>query len=386
MSFRLNARCLYLTYPQVGDVTTDNLEDVLKAKGAKKYIIGVENHQDGGTHFHVLVDMERTIDWTGASCLDIGTLHGNYQAARKPMDVLVYVTKDGNTIVRGWTDLAAATTELERAGKKRKSDWIDIGQLILSGKSSKEIVLSEPIRFRDLDRIDKAVSQYNIWNMKPKDPFQGVKSESPSLECHQICQWINDNVQKDRAFKAPQLYVFGDRNLGKTALINTLSDVINVYYAPCDGEWMDDYTDDYDLIVFDEFRAQYTIQWLNRFLEGSCFPLKRRAKSPYLKKKNVPVIILSNYSLQEAYARTQGEKLETLRARLTIIHVTQILKIGLMMENPVIQSQRSQNSIDNCGTQSETELPRPNGMQISGEILTLNPGIEDMRQEERATE
>jgi len=370
MSFRLQARYLFLTYPQVGDLPVSDLDIKLKEKGALKFVIGIEQHEDGGTHFHALVDMGKKINWINPKCLDLGLLHGNYQAAVHPVKVLDYVTKGSVFVFYGWKDIAEARDDVAKAGTKRCADWDLIGDAIISGKSAKAIVTEKPGRFKDVQRIEEAIAINALWNMPTKPPFQGVLAMDATSATIAITQWLNDNIQKERAFKAPQLYVYGDKNLGKTSLINLLSEHLNVFYAPNDSEWMDDYSDDFDLVVFDEFRAQYTIQWLNRFLEGSCMPLKRRSRAPVLKKKNMPVVILSNFSLQEAYAKSSAEKLETLEARLAIIHATQFLKIGLLMENSVPSP-----ASPIC---TESPLLTPNGMRISGETATSSPGTEDM--------
>lgn len=356
MSFRLSARYLFLTYPQVGETDVALLEQKLVSKGAAKYCIGIELHEDGGLHYHALVDMGKKINWESPRCLDIGDLHGDYKAAIHPDKVLEYVTKDGNYRFMGWTNLEEAKLDVSKVGKKRSSDWEEIGAMIQSGATTKDIVTSKKQRWKDLSRIDDAVSQWGLWNMPTKDPFQGVTVLDANPETTAIGTWLNTNVQKPRLFKQKQLYLYGDKNLGKTSLINLLSEHLNIFYAPNDSEWMDEYSDDYDLIVFDEFRAQYTIQWLNRFLEGSVMPLKRRAKSPALKKKNVPVIILSNFSLQEAYQKSSAEKLETLEARLLTVHIHQFLKIAIATSNGAIDS--------------EEPLPMPNGLSLDNDAMS----------------
>ena len=55
-----------------------------------------------------------------------------------------------------------------------------------------------------------------------------------------------------------------------------------------------DYMDGcYDVIVLDEFKGQKRIQDLNQWTDGSHFPVKRKGLTPYVKKDNLPFIILS---------------------------------------------------------------------------------------------
>lgn len=53
----------------------------------------------------------------------------------------------------------------------------------------------------------------------------------------------------------------------------------------------------------------------------------RKKGSQYLKNKNIPTIILSNYKLYESYSKVDSSKLETLEARLEIIEVSEFINI-----------------------------------------------------------
>lgn len=77
----------------------------------------------------------------------------------------------------------------------------------------------------------------------------------------------------------------------------------------------------------DEFRATKTIQFLNHFLDGSHMPLRQKGRQT-VKTDNLPVIILSNYSLDECYCHSGDEKLETLRARLCEICIPAGVFVG----------------------------------------------------------
>lgn len=92
-------------------------------------------------------------------------------------------------------------------------------------------------------------------------------------------------------------------------------------------DWLDGFDNDYDLVVIDEFKGQKTIQFLNEFLQGSRMTLKQKGKQ-YLKEKNVPVIILSNFRLDECYPKAHlDNRLDTLACRLEIIEVEEFIKI-----------------------------------------------------------
>ena len=137
----------------------------------------------------------------------------------------------------------------------------------------------------------------------------------------QIAEWICSNIRQTRAFKAPQLFITGKPNLGKTSLVEWLKKFLSVYLMPTTEEFYDHYSDDYDLVVLDEFKGQKTIQFLNEFLQGSSMPIRKKG-SQGIKNKNLPVIILSNYTLEECYRKANEDgRLDSLRARLLRVEV-----------------------------------------------------------------
>lgn len=85
-------------------------------------------------------------------------------------------------------------------------------------------------------------------------------------------------------------------------------------------DFYDFYFDEkFDLVVLDEFKGQKTIQFLNLWLQGGDMTIRKKG-SQYIKRKNLPMIILSNYSLDDCYK--DQLKLSTLRARLLEIALT----------------------------------------------------------------
>ena len=99
---------------------------------------------------------------------------------------------------------------------------------------------------------------------------------------------------------APQLYIHGPTGVGKTHLISQLRTYFRVYDVCMTEKWMDNYDDDlYDLVIMEEFTGHArTLSEMNQFLDGQVVALPRRNKPSYLKQKNIPVIVLSNLSLE----------------------------------------------------------------------------------------
>ncbi len=93
---------------------------------------------------------------------------------------------------------------------------------------------------------------------------------------------------------------------------------------------LDEYDDDdYDLVVFDEFKGQKTITWMNTFVQGGPQKVYRRYNS-YNKTKNIPVIVLSNYTIQQCYSKTNmfnPERLLPLIGRFNCININKFINI-----------------------------------------------------------
>ena len=55
-----------------------------------------------------------------------------------------------------------------------------------------------------------------------------------------------------------------------------LSECARTYAVP-DEDFYDDYADsNFDLIVFEEFKHQKTVQWMNKFIDGQVCPLRQK--------------------------------------------------------------------------------------------------------------
>lgn len=85
-------------------------------------------------------------------------------------------------------------------------------------------------------------------------------------------------------------------------------------------DWYDDYEDGcYDIAIMDEFKASKTLTWMNQFLQGHPMHLKKKGVPGYLKRDNLPVIILSNYSPENCYNNVPPSHLDPLMRRLTLV-------------------------------------------------------------------
>lgn len=289
-------------------------------------LVSSELHADGELHLHAAVQLERKCDIRNVHHLDLNgperSHHGNYQAARNWANTVRYVTKeDREPATFGIPDLAAY---LNAVVKKKNSTLALVGRRFLDDPDTDihSLVVEMPElwrlvpdmkTFQAFCRAKKRNADLMTWSPVPLD---GLNPSSTT-----IGEWLNANLFQERAFKQAQMWIHGPPNHGKTSLIAALQKSCRVYVIPMTEKWDDLFDDnDYDLVVFDEFKGQRSITWMNGFTDGSHFPVSRRGTAPFLKTKNLPCIVLSNFSIQGAYSKVdQLERLAPLMARFICV-------------------------------------------------------------------
>lgn len=123
--WRLNAKQLFLTYPKCPLPTEEVLAQLNGSLPISKYVVAEEKHADGESHIHALLILERKINMTDVTKLDLVGIeaekyHGNYQGARNINAIRKYVMKDGNYITNMETN-CTATNSWSQAIEKAKT-------------------------------------------------------------------------------------------------------------------------------------------------------------------------------------------------------------------------------------------------------------------------
>lgn len=161
-------------------------------------------------------------------------------------------------------------------------------------------------------------------------PFLCINCNLFPVHDVEIASWVNKNLLKPRVFKQKQLFIWSDGpDVGKTNLVEQLSKHCSVFHLPKD-KFVDGYQSDmFDLVVCDEFKAQFTIQFLNEFVQGSKMHLNQKG-SGTLKTDNPPMIFLSNCSLSQCYHKSnETGQFKALISRFLEIEVPVGTKIDL---------------------------------------------------------
>lgn len=322
--FQMTGKGFYLTFPQCGVPPTMVL-DLLKAHLGSSLlwaIVAQEKHQDGNLHLHMGFQLEKPKNVKDPNYWDFLTgKHGNYQTMRNPQKVIRYCQKeDPHPAVYG---------NLPETSSKVKTADV-IAQQIMQGTPLQSLVQEYPgYVLQHKRKIDEfyhyAKEQETI--MQKKAWPGGVRfrqlSKSPTTNHVNmtVCGWLENNIRKPRAFKSPQLCVSAPPNHNKTSLVNILEEMLTIYHVPQTENFYDFYDDDTcDLVVFDEFRgAQHNVQWLNSFLQGSTMNIRKKG-TQYLKRKNPPCLILTNYSLTELFPDTAERSMFLARVTFVELH------------------------------------------------------------------
>lgn len=325
--FRIRSKLILLTYPQctmTKEQAMNNITSYNWGNNKPRFIVAEERHQDGTPHLHVLLSFAQKFSTKKVSMFDfIGNKHPNIQSQKSLQKSVEYVTKDGNYIADGIqvNNQKKSTTKLSS----------QVAELIQSGNTLEKVHEKDPGYYMmNKRKIDEYYEWVQRKKMKPELTWTEI-STTQMLglpDCLvKICKWLNKNLFKPRAFGQKECYIHGPTQMGKTTLILSLVKYCRIYQIPLSEDFYDFYEDeDYDLAVLDEFKAQKTIQWLNLWCQGGANNIRKKGRQ-YIKKKQIPTIILSNYSLEDCYRNSNEDKLETIRRRLKIIYVDVQIKL-----------------------------------------------------------
>ncbi len=339
--FRLSAKNIFLTYPQC----TRDKEIVAKRiteffEGNLDWcVVSTEQHKDGTPHLHCIISLKEKMDTRRPDYFDFLTgKHGNYQGCRNVGKVLAYVIKCDDYIS---VNINVEEYVRLRNAKKSTKSAIIARYIIAGEKTLKDIMLEYPgfvmMHQKNIRDFQALVTVIN--KPKKKDWIGASVLCTDNNRDSDIARWLNKNIKQKRKFKQEQLYIWGETNIGKTSLIEQLSEYLDIYYLPAE-DFYDTYLDDsYDLVVMDEFKGQKRVSFLNQFLQGSTMPLPKKG-SQYVKCQNLPCIFLSNYSMRNAYKNIDYTSTCAFESRFEEIFVDEFIQIKIFDNEEAFLTER----------------------------------------------
>lgn len=342
--FRANKKMFLITFPKC-----ETLKESVKAhldlhkpfntvQPIQYYEIAQEKHQDGSSHLHVFIIFQRDVnvkdpkffDRMATDGINLKEHHGNILPVDSVQGTVDYIRKfDKHTLKYGTLPVKL----LSNNNNKRSSTAKDDRPSKISKSSTIAEAIQSGVSLEDAHQMDagyflvnqKKITEYMAYvqSTKMRDHLKysiGIEYSGDDPVTDAVVKWLDRNLYEKRAHKQAQLYLWGPPNSGKTSLITEIvAPYFSVYEMPHD-RYCTGYNDSqYDIVMWDEFQGPRTEgkqqSFINEFLEGKRMPLPNRYHG-LMKLKNIPVVILSNYSLstlyktKEAYAQMRARVLE----------------------------------------------------------------------------
>ncbi len=314
-SFRIRLRRVNFTFPRC-DVEPEGIFNCLmELFRPTLLVVSQHEHDDKGLHLHaVLVRPDQRVVHTSAIRESVGH-YPHTEKTRNLKNSIRYATESElqPSLLHGIEDLE----EFLRA-RKKQATGAAVAAMLDAGSSLTAIYEAQPSFFLHNQRkIRELQSFLRAADEEEKEPWLPPEGDDP------ISVWLAMNMFVDRPERQAQLYVHGATGLGKSWLVKTLSRFARVYYASYES-FQSGYDDDlFDLCVFDEFRAQLPITFMNRWVEGYPCPFGGKGWQG-LKRKNIPCIVLSNRSPSQAYNKIFLEDRLTFEAFYARFHVVRV--------------------------------------------------------------
>lgn len=338
--FRLRHRTVGLTYPQCALTTQDALDQLackLHDYDIQVLVVATEDHKEEGKHLHVYIETRKTMYTTKPTFFDLTRLctintndryHPNILIPKNKQSWMKYTIKGGNykCFPQGFDPKLQLGAQEKHQAKIKITDAI--ATEVYKGTSLSSLRATFP-GFMLLH--SKVVQQFYNQVSIDKEQIERAKKFNTifrfvgdgELNNQRIAGWINDNVIHNHQFRQLQLWIWGPTKIGKTSLEEMLNrNGCNIHLVDYSSkDYYEGLTDETQLIVFDEYKAQKTITEMNKLTDGSLCQVNQKGGS-YKFKRPMPVLVLSNFSIKQCYSNSDDTHLATLIGRFTEIECT----------------------------------------------------------------
>lgn len=273
MTFRINAKNFFLTYPHC------NLDLERFIHSADKYIIAREQHADGTDHIHCFLHYDVKKNIRSQNHFDVEAYHCNIQSCRSISGVLSYVTKGCNYITNMSED------EIKQGSVLSKRQIL--AQTILEeGLTHKLIKFNPEVIFLNFENTHKWLELYSR--------FRATAPPERPLD------------------KRRHLWIYGPSNTGKTLSLDRFKRGKRCFEIPGNNDWRGAETA--EILWSDEYKGHLTVQQLNRLCDGNA-SLNTKGGSTHIYYPTI--LIVSNYSIRDCYSKLEDSILLTLYNRFT---------------------------------------------------------------------
>lgn len=294
MAFQVNSQTLFLTYSQINVDFPDFVHTIFDhacTTNCDGYAIGRESHEDGGTHYHVLLHYSAAVRTRNSRFFDLTFdnvgYHPNIQSVKSLRHAYDYVTKDGNV----FEDLGAIASRLQRSG----TTWRDA----LSAESYEEacsiveshyprdwILYGDRIR-NNLRHTFPTITQAVLPAAYDTASFTNVPQ--------QLTDWVRDELHGNHDRKK-SLILYGESRTGKTCWARSLGPHLYQFGrldpALCLNKM------DEQFVIFDDFPDNFDNQlscsWKSFLGCQAALTLRELYRPPKMVNWSIPCIWICN--------------------------------------------------------------------------------------------
>lgn len=162
--------------------------------------------------------------------------------------------------------------------------------------------------------------------------------------------WLGANMCEGappRHARQDHLFIRGPPKTGKSSLFRMLSTCVR-FWTPPGENFFDNYDDDYyDAALFDEVRPGFdgiSQSTLHKFMDGDEVSLRVKCRSPIQKRKNLPCVFISNFSLHELFSTNLVDRV-AFETRVTTVEFNAAVdSVFFDSKNPWCQMTQSSSS------------------------------------------
>lgn len=286
---RFQGKTFLLTYAQADRIASkEALHEWLLTFFPAKLITSREVHQDGGVHYHAVLQFPQRLDFRDERRFDWQGHHPNIVVVRAPKRAVDYVAKDGDYINHGFTIDA-----------QREDVYEVLAEEIGLGVNPTEVIRNTIQRTGTVGlRMYAAIAAYADRMMRPAAKHYPIKDYPENFRINDpyllgcITAFINDvAVGRGERGDRKSLWIHGPSRLGKTVLARSLG---THWYMG--GGWnIENFDDEAEYGVLDDLtwdQLKYNYKGMLGLQQDVVITDKYKKKSNI--KGGRPVIVLTN--------------------------------------------------------------------------------------------
>lgn len=265
--FRIQSKNFFLTYPRC-DWTREDAMRAIKHKVANSQYILVarEAHADGYPHIHALVNAKTKLDITNASFFDLGAHHGNYQSAKKNLDVYRYCTKSDKDFIED----GVFEDNSQRSGQERAAARAVQNRELLTTPLP-ELVNSGAISIYSYKALRESVMLYTL-----------------------------DSIVVPEYMPKTCLWIYGGTGIGKSRYVRT--HFPGKFYEKSQNKWWDGYKGQ-EIVLLDDYDLKGEQMGHNLKIWADCYSFTAEIKGGTIRPMITHFVITSQYLPRDIFCQ-----------------------------------------------------------------------------------